>query len=180
MVLRGPNGSGKTTLLRLMAGLAQPFVGSLAWNGRALDEDFGGLVRYIGHLDAIKPGLTARENLSFWASLFGIPRAGVDRALATFDLARLADFPARLFSAGQRHRLALARLLLGDAPLWLLDEPANTLDDASLKALTQAISDHRRRGGMVVIASHGDALTADAAVMALDAFRPTKETAETS
>lgn len=172
LVLRGPNGSGKTTLLRLMAGLAQPFVGTLRWDDRALDVDFGRQVRFIGHLDAIKPALTARENLAFWAALFGAAPSDVEGALAVFDLGHLADFPARLFSAGQRHRLALARLKLGRAPLWLLDEPANTLDDASLKALTRVIATHRNAGGMVVIASHGEALASDAAMLSLDTFRP--------
>lgn len=178
LTLRGPNGSGKTTLLRLMAGLAQPFLGALRWRGQPIEDGFGRQMRFVGHLDAIKPALTARENLAFWSSLYGGRDGDVMAALAAFDLARLADFPARLFSAGQRHRLALARLKLGAAPLWLLDEPTNTLDDAALGALRRAIADHRAAGGLVVIASHGEALVDDATTLNLAAFHPLEESAE--
>lgn len=176
LVLRGPNGSGKTTLLRLMAGLARPVTGRLTWSGAALEDSdaHGKHLRFIGHLDAIKPAFTVRENLTFWAAFWGIADASlVAKAMEAFGLGALADFPARLLSAGQRHRLALARLIASPAPLWLLDEPANALDDRSLNALTQTIADHRARGGMVVLASHGADLVTGGTTLALDKFTPT-------
>ena len=176
MVLRGPNGSGKTTLLRLMAGLARPVAGKLLWHERPIEdpETHGCHLRFIGHLDAIKPAFTVRENLAFWANFWGsVDAALILRAMDTFGLGALADFPARLLSAGQRHRLALARLIASPAPLWLLDEPTNALDDRSTAALTQTIADHRARGGLVVLASHGADLVTAPMTLALDSFTPT-------
>ena len=153
LVLRGPNGSGKTTLLRLMAGLTPASAGSLAWDNVPIDdpEAHAARLRFITHLDAIKPAFTVTENLAFWMSLWKgrVDDAELARAVAAFDLTRLAAFPARLLSAGQRHRLALARLLVAPAPLWLLDEPGNALDTPSREALARAIAAHRAQGGMV-------------------------------
>lgn len=178
IVLRGPNGSGKTTLLRLMAGLARPITGTLQWSGEVLEdpETHGRHLRFIGHLDAIKPAFTVRENLAFWADFWGSGDAALIRkAMDAFGLTALADFPARLLSAGQRHRLALARLVASPAPLWLLDEPANALDDRSIGALTQTIADHRAKGGMVILASHGaDLVTGAVTTLSLDKFTPTE------
>ncbi|MHB1204849.1 MAG: heme ABC exporter ATP-binding protein CcmA [Rhodospirillaceae bacterium] len=172
MVLRGPNGSGKTTLLRLMAGLNWASDGYLAWNGVKVDdfEAHGGRLRFIGHLDAVKPALTVAENLEFWRNLWGNPASDVNPAAERLGLGRLAAFPARLLSAGQRHRLSLARLLVAPAPLWLLDEPGNALDDASLTDLAAIIAAHRARGGMVVIASHGAAAVTDGITLDVGAF----------
>ena len=175
LVLRGPNGSGKTTLLRLMAGLARPIQGRLAWSGAAVEdtENHGHHLRFIGHQDAIKPAFTVRENLSFWAAFWATADGTLTaRAMEIFGLAALADFPARLLSAGQRHRLALARLIASPAPLWLLDEPANALDDRSTDALTRTIAEHRARGGMVVLASHGADLVTGGTTLGLDTFTP--------
>lgn len=175
LVLRGPNGSGKTTLLRLMAGLAAVSAGAMQWNGAAVHEDpeaHGSRLRFVGHLDAVKPAFTVAENLAFWAALWGA-RTNVLHALQAFDLARLATFPARHLSAGQRHRLALARLLVVPAPLWLLDEPSNALDEASLQALAKAIAAHRARGGMAIVASHGPAPMENARDLDLAQFTPT-------
>ncbi|HVH02576.1 MAG TPA: heme ABC exporter ATP-binding protein CcmA, partial [Amaricoccus sp.] len=109
LILRGPNGAGKSTLLRALAGLL-PASGTIALDGRPLDADgLAEAVTYVGHLDAVKPQLTVRENLRFWAGLAG---GTVEAAVAGFDLAALADQPARLCSAGQKRRLALARLLV--------------------------------------------------------------------
>lgn len=172
MVLRGPNGSGKTTLLRLMAGLARRSGGKMAWNGVEIDdfEAHGARLRFIGHLDAVKPALTVAENLVFWGDLWANPAGNAEQAAQKLGLGHLVDFPARLLSAGQRHRLALARLLMAPAPLWLLDEPGNALDDASLQMLAAIIADHRDRGGMVVIASHGATVVESGAVFDVGAF----------
>jgi heme exporter protein A len=174
LALRGVNGSGKTTLLRLMAGLTVPSAGSLVWNGAPVDGDpeaHGIRTRLVGHLDGVKSALTVAENLTFAADLQGgAPEPAIASALRRFGLDALADLPARVLSAGQRHRLALARLLVAPAPLWLLDEPANALDENALATLAAVIADHRTRGGMVVIASHGAAPATDAAVLDLSRF----------
>lgn len=177
VVLRGPNGSGKTTLLRLMAGLCRISGGKMSWNGTEIDdfEAHGANLRFIGHLDAVKPALTVAENLAFWRDLWGNPAGDTKPAARKLGLGHLADFPARLLSAGQRHRLALARLLVAPAPLWLLDEPGNALDDASLTALAAIIADHRAKGGMVVIASHGSTVVERGAALDVGAFTNVRE-----
>ena len=148
LLLLGANGSGKSTLLRVLAGLKRPDVGRVLWDGADPGE---AAVAYLGHLDAVKPGLTTAENLRFAA------QAGsgtVAAALLAMDLAALADLPARMLSAGQRRRLALARLLLSPARLWLLDEPTLGLDTASVERLGGVLAAHRAAGGVVVTATH--------------------------
>ena len=174
LVLRGANGSGKTTLMRLMAGLARPAAGHLYWGGAALEdpEQHANRLRFIGHLDAIKPAQTVAENLAFWRALWSqdANNEAIGAAMKPLGIAHLADFPARHLSAGQRHRLALARVIAAPAPLWLLDEPGNALDESSLKALSQMIADHRAKGGMVVVASHGAAFVNDSGTLDLGQF----------
>ncbi|OJW22142.1 MAG: heme ABC exporter, ATP-binding protein CcmA [Rhodospirillales bacterium 69-11] len=154
LVLAGPNGSGKSTLLRLLAGLVRPAAGRLLWGAEDALADLpvhAARVAYVGHQDAVKPGLTAAENLRFAATLTG---GAVVDALTTLGLQHLADLPARMLSAGQKRRLALARLALGTAPLWLLDEPTLGLDTASIGRFGTLLAAHRVRGGMVVAATH--------------------------
>ncbi len=143
--LRGPNGSGKSSLLRLLAGFDEPASGTLS-----VTEE----VSYVGHLDAIKPALTVRENLEFWASFFGT--GNLTDALDAFRLSSLANDQARLLSQGQRRRLALSRLKLMQRAIWLLDEPTVGLDSASLQDLTSLITRHLKEGGSVVAATHAD------------------------
>ncbi len=153
-LLLGPNGAGKSTLLRVLAGLKRPDAGTLSWDGvDALAEPaaHGAHVGYLGYQDAIKPGLTVLENLALAARLSRREPAG---SLAALDLLALAALPARLLSAGQRRRLALARLHLAGAPLWLLDEPSLGLDAASIERLGGLIAEHRAAGGVVVVATH--------------------------
>ncbi|MDX2144343.1 MAG: heme ABC exporter ATP-binding protein CcmA [Rhodospirillaceae bacterium] len=174
LVLRGPNGSGKTTLLRLMAGLARAVAGRLTWNGADIAEDLpvhGARLGFASHLDAVKPAQSVRENLQFWAELRNAPASSVDAAISAYALDRLAELPGRVLSAGQRHRVALARLLVSGAQLWLLDEPVNTLDDAAQLALKTALQSHLQRGGLVVLASHGETLLPGAASLTLDPAR---------
>jgi heme exporter protein A len=159
LLLVGPNGSGKSTLLRLMAGLLRPIAGAVLWDGDAILEDrrsHGGRLHYVGHLDGVKGALSVRENLAFSASIHGRARGdgALEAALGHFGIAHLSDIPARLLSAGQKRRLALARLLASPAPLWLLDEPTVSLDRASVAALAEAVRRHRAQGGMAVIATH--------------------------
>src|SRR5690348_5465729 len=130
LLLGGPNGSGKTSLLRLMAGLAQPEQGVIAWDGDAIADDpaaHRARLHYIGHQEAVKLALTAAENLAFWAGMRGADGRVID-ALHRFRLEARAAWPARYLSAGERKRLGLARLAVSPAVLWLLDEPTTSLD----------------------------------------------------
>ena len=154
LLLVGPNGSGKSTLLRLLAGLLRPAAGALLWNDEDALADLpmhAQRVAYAGHQDAVKPGLTAAENLRFAARLAGADPA---EALAAVGLEELADLPARMLSAGQKRRLALARLVLSRAPIWLLDEPTLGLDTASVDRFGVMLGAHRGRGGLVIAATH--------------------------
>lgn len=154
LVLLGKNGAGKSTLLRLLAGFVRPAAGVLLWDGAdalAGAGEHATHAAYLGHQDAVKPVLTAAENLRFAATLSA---RSITDALAALGLAELADVPARMFSAGQRRRLALARIVLSAAPLWLLDEPSSGLDSASVAALGDVMAAHRARGGIVIAATH--------------------------
>ena len=118
-------------------------------------------IHYVAHYDAAKPALTVRENLAFWVALHG--GGDTDAGLDAFDLAPLAELPARFLSAGQKRRLALARLVALEKSVWLLDEPSVALDAASLEALRGLIGEHRARGGAVIASTHADLGLADAA-----------------
>jgi heme exporter protein A len=155
--LAGPNGSGKSSLLRLMAGLLEPVEGAITWDGEAIAGDREAhrtRLRYVGHLDAVKPHLTVAENLRFWAEYWDVPTAQVMPALERMGLAQLRDAAGRRLSAGQRRRLALARLLLAPAALWLLDEPTAALDSDGVALFTALIAECRAAGGIVVFSSH--------------------------
>jgi heme exporter protein A len=175
VLLLGPNGSGKTTLLRAIAGLLKPVQGVIVLDRDIDGEDLtvGEQCHLVGHANAVKPGLTVEENLVFWSHFLdaspskergnerGDPRAGGEvggdrraSSLARFELAELANIPARFLSAGQARRLGLARLLLAARPIWLLDEPTVSLDAASTKLLAREIDLHVANGGLVIAATH--------------------------
>ena len=175
LVLKGPNGSGKSSLLRVMAGLIRPVAGAQSWNGQDIADDreaHAARLHFVGHLDAIKFALTVAENLSFWQRLLGAGRIGPspETALTRVGLARLATAPARYLSAGQRRRLALARLIAVPAPLWLLDEPSVGLDGDSVAMLEALLAEHRNSGGMVVVATHTEIALPGAQDLRLDRF----------
>jgi heme exporter protein A len=172
LLLRGPNGSGKSSLLRCMAGLLAPADGHLLWDDVPVAADPDAhrqRLRYLGHQDAVKPVLSVAENLLVWAQLYGAPdRASVAAALVRLGIAHIADVPARLLSAGQRRRVALARLLLTPAPLWLLDEPTTALDEDGVRRFAAVVADHCAGGGLAVLSSHGDPGLAGAALSLAD------------
>jgi heme exporter protein A len=167
LVLTGPNGSGKSTLLRLLAGLVRPAAGRVLWDGADAFSDLAGhgaRVAYLGHQDAVKPGLTVTENLRFAAAVSG---RSIVAALEAVGLEALADLPARMLSAGQKRRLALSRLVLSAAPLWLLDEPTLGLDTRSIDRFGRLLATHRGAGGIVVTATHVPLPLPDAATLRL-------------
>lgn len=178
LVLTGANGSGKSSLLRLLAGLARPAAGALTWDGVDIRDDPGvhaARCHFVGHLDALKPVLTAGEQLAFWAAVRGggtehERREQAEAALAAFGIAHLADMPVRFLSAGQRRRVALARVLTAPAPLWLLDEPATALDTDAVRRLDDVVARHRAGGGLVILSMHGGARPPAAVSLDLDAF----------
>lgn len=162
--LRGPNGSGKSSLLRLIAGLGEAVSGEIMLDGGRPDLTIGQQAHYAAHQEAIKSPLTVKENLEFWGNFLG--GGDLEAALAAFDLADLAQYPAALLSAGQKRRLSLSRLALVPRLLWLLDEPTLGLDQASLEKLMQLLRGHLSGGGLAIIATHSAlALTADATIV---------------
>ncbi len=175
LLLTGANGSGKSTLLRLLATLLAPEAGTIAWDGVRIGDDLAAYrarLHYVGHLDAVKPALAVRETLTFWTGLRRVQVSSVDAALATFGLDAIADWPCRWLSAGQKRRLALARLVAAPAALWLLDEPTAALDADGERRLIASIEAHRAAGGRVMMATHQALLLADTQVLALEDFAP--------
>jgi heme exporter protein A len=147
----------------------------LLWDGEPVSRDparYRAALHYVGHLDATKPALTAREMLGFWVAMRGVERSALDRALDTFGLAARGDWPCRWLSAGQRKRLALARLIAAPAPVWLLDEPNAALDNDGEASLEAAIAEHRATGGRVAVATHQSLAIPGAVSIALDDFAP--------
>jgi heme exporter protein A len=153
LAVTGPNGAGKTTLLRVIAGLLRLTAGRLDFAGGEPDASLGEQVHYLGHQDAQKPGLTVAENLTFWSRYLG-DAAPVRGGLAAVGLAGLADMPAAYLSAGQRRRLALARLVTVRRAIWLLDEPTAALDATAQDTLSGLMRAHLVGGGMIVAATH--------------------------
>ncbi len=150
--LAGPNGSGKSSLLRLLANLSEPSLGKITLEGGSPELTLGQQAHYIAHSDASKSALTVTENLIFWRDFLG--GGDLQHALESVNLVSLADYPVALLSAGQKRRLALARLALVSRAIWLLDEPSVGLDEASQKLLVTLMSGHLREGGLIVAATH--------------------------
>jgi len=159
LIVTGPNGAGKSTLLRVLAGLLPLKQGRIAIGGAEDPPPCAELAHYVGHADGNKASLTAAENLSFWAAMLrsrqgrgtSLPPA---EALTAFALAHASDLPVAVLSAGQKRRVALARLLVAPRPIWLLDEPLNALDAASQARLSHLMHAHLGQGGMIVAATH--------------------------
>lgn len=158
--LEGPNGAGKTTLLRILAGLFPPTCGQVRWRGRPISgnsDGFFGDMLYLGHRAGIKSLLTPQENLrALEGARRGYSEACVEGALVQVGLAGFEDVPCKQLSAGQQRRVALARLLLSDEPLWLLDEIFTAIDKNGVAALEAMLVERARAGGMVVMTTHHD------------------------
>jgi heme exporter protein A len=156
--LTGPNGVGKTTLIRIVCGLLPPESGSVFWRGklvRGVNDEFHIDTAYLGHLNSLKADLTARENLRFLAGLRQtLTDAEIDGALDRVGILSRGDLVARSLSAGQKRRLALARLLLAGATLWILDEPVTNLDTAGIGLVEELITEHVNKGGLALAAAH--------------------------
>ncbi len=174
LALTGRNGSGKTTLLRALALLVRPEAGTILWQGANVQDDpetWRGHLAWLGHLDGLKGDLTVRENLLGAERLRGRPAADdrLDLALVAFDLTALAHRSVRTLSAGQRRRTALARVMLTQAPLWLLDEPLNALDAPAQQAFRTVLQQHLAHGGLAIAATHADLGVPDARTFELSA-----------
>jgi len=156
LILSGPNGAGKSTLLRAIAGLLPLAAGALTLDSEA--EEIAASLHYVGHAEGMKPALTVRENLDFWGAFLARDNAGAALApadaLAAFGLAHVIDITAGYLSAGQKRRVALARLLVAPRPIWLLDEPTTALDVRAQAALAAVMARHRAGGGVVLAATH--------------------------
>lgn len=168
LILRGPNGVGKTTLLRTLAGLQPPMAGTITGAGDR--------VAYGAHADGIKHALSVAENLSFWSAAYrGAP---AQDAMAAFNLTHLADRRAHDLSAGQKRRLGLARLLVTNRPVWLLDEPTVSLDTDHVRLFADQVRAHLAGGGSALLATHID-LGLDAQVLDVSPFRASLSTSPT-
>ena len=155
LLTTGHNGAGKSSLLRVIAGLVRLTAGRLEFDGGAAGASIGEQAHYLGHQDAVKPTLSARENLEFWARYLGAGEERIEPALEAVGLAPLASLPAAYLSAGQRRRLSIARLVAVKRPIWLLDEPTSALDAPSQTRLAALMRGHLSSGGMIVAAAHG-------------------------
>lgn len=152
--LIGPNGSGKTSLLRAVAGLVRPEAGEIGFDGAEPEAARGQGVHFIGHHDGLKPARTALEELRFWTRWSGGAEVDARAAAQTLELVPLLDLEVRRLSAGQRRRLALARLIAAPRPLWLLDEPLSPLDARWRGRFAEIMADHLRRKGLILAAVH--------------------------
>ena len=158
VALTGANGSGKTSLLRAIAGLIRPAAGHIAFEGEAgalePEEARGRGLHLVGHQDGLKAGRTAWEEVLFQTLWTGGTAASAKSAMAALDLERAAGLEVRMLSAGQRRRLALARLVASPRPLWLLDEPLAPLDAARRARMGEIMTAHLETGGLILAAVH--------------------------
>ena len=159
LLLKGRNGSGKTSLLRALLGLLEPEAGTIQWDGEPIADVRQAYCRslvWMAHRVGFKADLTLVENLLFESSLRPFDYADFDAVLERLGLNRLKKLPVRFLSAGQQRRVGLARMLLADAPLWLMDEPFTNLDADGRQLVVDVLDEHLAAGGLCVIATHQD------------------------
>jgi len=159
LLLEGHNGSGKTSLLRALVGMLEFETGEIRWNGTPIADErdafFSSLV-WLGHRVGLKGDLTLVENLRFESCLHASRPGALDSALGRLGLERLRELPVRSLSAGQQRRVALARMLIAEAELWIMDEPFTNLDREGRALVESLVSEHLQSGGMCVMAAHQD------------------------
>jgi len=159
LLVEGRNGSGKTSLLRILTGLKLADAGDILWRGESISQlgaDYYESVSYVGHHDGVKRELTCLENLRLVQAMGKPAEIDLDEALERVNLYRYGDTPVGNLSAGQKRRLALARLLVTEAQLWILDEPFTSLDKTSMASFENLFDAHLQQSGMVVMTSHHD------------------------
>jgi len=157
LLLEGRNGSGKTSLLRILCGIRLPDAGYINWCGEDINRlgaDYHEHTAYVGHRDGIKLDLTPLENLAMARALGKPNDTTLEDALEKVDLYDFEDVLTRNLSAGQQRRLALARLLVTDTVLWILDEPFTSLDVHGIQVIEELLDEHTSRGGMLAVTSH--------------------------
>lgn len=156
--IEGHNGSGKTSLLRILCGLSLPEDGEVCWYGESIENkrsEYYAALNYVGHFHGVKGELTAQENLRVAQSFSAKPlEVDLDEVLAKIGLRGFEDVPSRALSAGQRRRVGLARLLLNDTKVWVLDEPFTSLDKAGIQMVEDLLHAHADKGGIAVLTSH--------------------------
>ena len=157
LLVQGPNGSGKTSLLRVLCGLSRPESGTVEWNNESIESSrpiFGAQIAYFGHITGLKADLTVIQNLNFAARMLGQDDKAWERYLEPLSLSHCANLGVRYLSAGQQRRAALARVLMSDAKLWLMDEPFTNLDQAGREFLEAELMRHLNSGGLAVVVAH--------------------------
>ncbi|MBL4725261.1 MAG: heme ABC exporter ATP-binding protein CcmA [Rhizobiaceae bacterium] len=152
LLVTGTNGSGKSTLLRVIAGLLPNFSGKIEFSGD--DKPLQEQCHYLGHQNSLKPSMSVGENLEFWQKYCSSPDITIDGALEKVNLAGIQDIPAGYLSAGQKRRIAIARLLVTKRPIWLVDEPTAALDANSEKMFAKILQAHLDTGGIAIAATH--------------------------
>lgn len=172
----GPNGAGKTTLLRALAGISTDYHGQIRYAGQALPEaawEFAGDSLYLGHLPGIKKALTPAENLEWYKAQSGAA-VSINDALAAVGLYGYEDTPCYQLSAGQLRRVALARLHLSRARIWILDEPFTAIDKLGVSQLEALIAQQSAKGGVVILTSHQDLSLPQLRMVNLQDYQPAR------
>ncbi|KAA1160135.1 cytochrome c biogenesis heme-transporting ATPase CcmA [Pseudoalteromonas fuliginea] len=162
MQLAGPNGAGKTSLLRIIAGFSAPDEGAILYQELPISkyyEEYARELLFIGHKTGVNTQLSAVENVSHWLQINGYSEPELYPILAKLGLVGLEDVPVRMLSAGQQRRVALVRLWLSDAKLWVLDEPFTALDKSGVAFLQQRFTEHLQSGGAILLTTHQDLTT---------------------